>query len=375
MERIAFQIPEHPEGARAYLNTLREIFKAYPSDPNQLPEILERKVAEAEGSAYACAFQSTSTALKVFFEFHGIGKGHQVLCPTYMPIEYVHAILRSGATPIFIDLVADRFEPSLPSAIRGITEKTRALVLFYPYGIPCDPSAFQRLCKDHDLRFVEVVPGGLGSSYRDKALGTHGDAGILEFHPKRASFTGEGGFVVTDDEGFSRFARKWLLSRTVIETEPETPKKRISDFHAAIGIWHVDRLREADVRRARVVRAYEDPLRSVPGIQLPSLHPKGHACHRFYPILVEGERRNRVRDLLTKCGIETAIGYAPAHLNTFVEALLRPPRLHFSESIHEKTLLLPIYPTLTPIEQEYVVETLVSALGTFPYQSRLEVYA
>lgn len=375
MDRIVFQKPEHPENAQAYLRTLRQVLSTHASDPSALPETLERAVAQATGSVYACAFHSTSTALKVFFEFHGVGKGHQVLCPSYMPIDYVHAVLRAGATPIFVDLEPDGYTLGLSSAIRGLSEKTRALILFYPYGIPCDPAPFARLCQDHGLLLVEVVAGGLGARYRDKFLGTHGQAGILEFHPKRASLVGEGGFLATDDEAFSRFARKWLLSRTVLETDPETPKKRISEFYSAVGLWHVDRLGEACLRRARIAKAYDAAFSEIPGVRPASLATRGHWSHPYYPVLIDGERRNRVRDLLGRHGIDTEIGYAPAHQNTFVEALIRPPRLHFAEAAHEKTLLLPIYPTMPDGDRERVIDAVAEALATYRYQSKLEVYA
>lgn len=380
MRIIPFAKPEHPHDPKAYLRTLKDVLSRYPhekhaSSHEKLSDIFERRIAELCGSVYSLAFQSTAIALKVSLSHAQVGKGHHVLCPSYMPIRYVNIILESGATPVFVDLVPDSYEMSFASASSKLTEKTKAVLLFYPYGIPCDPKSFQRLCKDNSLFLIEIVAGGLGSKYQNKSLGTYGDVGILEFHPKRSIYSGESGFLITDDAPLAEYSKKWLLSKLDVSDDPKLPRKRISEFHSAVGLWMLDRLSESFSRKLQVSKKYDALVKAVPGISSFSMQLKGDWNHHYYPIVVEGERRNKIADILTKRGIETQRGYSPAHTNTFIEALIRPPRLSNTERVVERTLLLPIYPSLAPEDQDYACETLQGAFQTYFYRSTMEASA
>lgn len=379
MLNIPFAKPEHPHDPKAYLRTLKDVFRTHSpvAEPGQetLSVTFERKVAEVCGSVYSLAFQSTTTALKVLLAHAQVGKGHHVICPSYIPIRYINVILEFGATPMFVDLVPDSYEMSFTAAAAKLSEKTKAVLLFYPYGIPCDPKHFQRFCKENSLQLIEIVAGGLGSTYQDKALGTFGHAGILEFHPKRSIYAGEAGFMVTDDAALAEFAKKWLVSKLDVGSDATLPRQRISDFHAAIGLWMIERLSESFSRKLQICKRYDALLKSIPGITSFSMQLKGDWNHHFYPIFVQGERRNKIADILLKKGIETQRGYSPAHANTFIEALIRPPRLSQTERVFEHTLLLPIYPSLSTADQLLICETLQEAFDTYYYQIPMEVSA
>ncbi|MCB0308085.1 MAG: DegT/DnrJ/EryC1/StrS family aminotransferase [Bdellovibrionales bacterium] len=366
MEKIHFLKSGHPDSSKAYLSTLREILPKYRAKEDEdLSDKFERRVAESCGALYASAFNSTTIALKVFLSYADIKSGHQVICPSYMPIQYINAILDVGATPVFVDLCPSNYEMDFHSIISKISDKTRAILLAYPYGIPCNPKEYYELCKDYSIQLIELVLGGLGSKYQGKQLGTFGHIGIIEFHPKRSISFGDGGFLVSDNDDLASYARAWLLSKAVEGFDPQLPRKRISDFYASIGLWMIDRLGEAFFRQLQITKRYDSFFRSVSDTHTPTSHLKGDWNHGFYPVIIEGERRNRIADALGKNGIETHKGYQPAHSNTFIEALIRPPRLPSTDLIAESTLLLPIYPSLTTAEQDYIIENLEWALSTY----------
>ncbi|HLG18929.1 MAG TPA: DegT/DnrJ/EryC1/StrS family aminotransferase, partial [Bdellovibrionota bacterium] len=179
---------------------------------------------------------------------------------------------------------------------------------------------------------------------------------------------GEGGMVLTDREDIAVRARVYGnhgrqrdqggLAISVGHNY------RMSEFHAALGLWALERLGEAIDRRKRAARRYDDALRSMEGVTIILEPGRAEWNRQSYPVRIQGERRERIANELRKKGIETSPGPLPAHIHPYIVASLHPPRLSETESAYEGTLLLPMYAALTENDQSQVIGALQNALAS-----------
>jgi len=290
-----------------------------------------------------------------------------VIVPSYTFVATVNAVLACGARPVFADIDRYTFNLDLHSVAKKVTEKTKAIVLVHQFGMPADAGAFRELCGKQGLVLVEDAACGLGSQFAGKALGSFGVAGLLSFHPRKILSTGEGGMVLTDDEGLASRARLYgNHGRPTGSTNPYAEKvghnHRMSEFQAALGIWALEHLSDAKARRARVASRYDKAFTHLAGIRTITPPVRAEWNHQSYPVRILDGRRNVVAEELRKRGIETSGGPLPAHTHPFIVHLLRPPRLPETEAAYEETLLLPMYAALTAEDQDYVIDALRKAL-------------
>jgi dTDP-4-amino-4,6-dideoxygalactose transaminase len=362
--QIPLSRPDHPDDPAAILSTLREIVLSGRWTQGEFALAFERRVAEMCGSIFAVATNSGASALDTVCAMAGFGPGMEVITTSYTFISTVNAILATGATPMFVDIDPKTYNLDLRDVQERFTPQTKAILLVHQFGIPSDSVSFAQLCKQRGAAFIEDAACGLGSKYNGKAIGSFGLAGLLSFHPRKVLSTGEGGMILTDDESLAVRCRTFGNHGRPHGKPAETVGHnfRMSEFQAALGLWALDRVKEAIERRIVLSHRYDDVLRSIPGVTIIYEGGRAEWNRQSYPIRVVGQRRNIVAEALQKEGIETSPGPLPAHMHPYINARLRPPRLPETEAAYEETLLLPMYAALTFAEQDFVIEKLTNAL-------------
>lgn len=347
----------------------------------------EEQAASYLQCATAIGVASGSDALLLSLMALGIGPGHAVLAPTFTFFSTVSSITRLGATPIFVDIDPESYlmdvkelesvleERSRPHPDgRGLMDRKsgcrlKVLLPVHLFGQCCSMAPLVSLAQRHRLHIVEDVAQAFGARALlpqgiSKAAGTIGDLGCFSFFPtKNLGGIGDGGLVVT---GQGELADKVRMLRvhganSKYHHEAVGLNSRLDALQAAVlsvKLRHLDQWCEERIRRARLYQS----LLSATGLVgneiagLPALgNEKSHVFHQY---VIRATRRDELKRYLSEQEIQVEVYYpAPLHLQPCF-AFLGHRRGEFpkSELAASQVLALPMYPELTPEQQETVVQ-------------------
>src|SRR5262249_33949401 len=171
------------------------------------PEVraFEEEFAAACGAAYAVGCSSGSDALSLALAALGVGRGDEVIVPTFTFFATAGAVCRAGATPVFTDIDPDTCNLDPHQVESKITPRTKAIIPVHLYGQCCDMEPLWRLAERHGLPVVEDAAQSFGAEYRGKKCGTLGAVACFSFYPtKTLGASGDAGMVVTGDPEWAR---------------------------------------------------------------------------------------------------------------------------------------------------------------------------
>src|SRR5919112_1391871 len=161
---------------------------------------LEQEICKTFGSKYAQLTSSGTAALTTAMAALGIGHGDEVIMPTFTFVASFEAVLSVGAIPVLVDI--DETLTLNPKAVEeAITPDTKCIMPVHMCGSMANLDALKNICEQYDLLLLEDACQSIGASYKGKAVGTIGDAGTFSFDFVKTITCGEGGVVMTNNEG------------------------------------------------------------------------------------------------------------------------------------------------------------------------------
>jgi dTDP-4-amino-4,6-dideoxygalactose transaminase len=158
----------------------------------------EQALCRHTGSRYALAVTSGTAALEVALAGLGIGPGDEVIVPALNFISSAEAVLRLGAVPVYAEVDAG-FGLDPDDVAPHVTPRTRAVMPLHVHGAACRIDAIVDVARAHGLLVLENGAWSCGATYRGRAVGTFGDAGIHSLQSVKVITAGEGGVVLTQD--------------------------------------------------------------------------------------------------------------------------------------------------------------------------------
>jgi dTDP-4-amino-4,6-dideoxygalactose transaminase len=337
----------------------------------------EKRFAEEVGATYACAVNSATAALHLAAEAVGIGPGDKVFVPTMTFTASAEVIRYLGADPILLDVEYGSclLTPDLLDAAAERHPDARAAVVVHFGGQACDMDGILDVCRRRGLKLIEDAAHAFPARYKDRLIGSFGDATCFSFYANKTITTGEGGMLVTEDEGVFKRAKtmrlhginrdiwdRFTARKASWEYDVVAPgfKYNLPDVAAAIGLAQLERAKAFREGRERCARHYFGALSDLACLQLPVVHCRmdEHAWHLFPIILREGSRidRNVFIERMNEKGIGLSVHYKPLHRMTYYRERYGLPPEDFpnAERIWQGTVSLPIYPALTEDELAYI---------------------
>jgi dTDP-4-amino-4,6-dideoxygalactose transaminase len=324
----------------------------------------ETEVGDYLGIKHAIGLNSGTDALVIGLRALGVSFGDEVVTTPFTFFATAEAISLVGATPVFVDINPKTYNLDPALIEEKITSRTRALIPVHLFGQAADMNPILTLADKYGLRVLEDTAQAFSGEYKDKKLGTIGDAGVFSFFPsKNLGAYGDGGMIVTHDDGVAETARMLRMHGAKKKHFNETVgyNSRLDAIQAAIlrvKLPHIDTWSE---ERRQVARTYNELLQGLPQVVPPheALWAK-HVYHQ-YTVRILGGRRDAVRKRLAEAGIDTAVYYpVPVHRLPVYARLNR--NLPLAEEAASEVLSLPIWPRMPRVVQERVVETLRRAL-------------
>lgn len=361
----------------------------------QGPQILkfEQAVAEYVGAQHAIATSNCTTAMHLGWLISGIGAGDDVICPSYSFIASANAIRHAGATPVFADIDENTLNIDVNSARRCIEDnydgqlrnkktgnKLKAILVVHQIGIPADIDAFDTLCKEFGIRLVEDAACAIGSSYKKQIIGGSGNICAFSFHPRKVVSTGEGGMLTLKETELADKARVYRAhgmsvsdlerhksaSTTFESYEVIGYNYRMTDIQAAIGISQIKLLEGIIDKRVQIAKKFNDAFNSESGL-LPVTPPSyvSRWNYQSYHLRLEKlglEQRNKMMQYLEQKGVSTRRGIPPIHKEPVYAS--GGYKLPVTERVSESSFFIPIFPQLTDIEVEYIIESVLAGYAS-----------
>lgn len=239
------------------------------------PKVQEFEAAYAafQGADHCISCNSGTAAAEIILQAMGIGAGDEVLVPPYTFIATASAVLRVGATPVFVDLDDSWcMDPDL--AEKAITQRTRAIMPVHFGGRICDMDKMNELGSRHGIPVIEDACHSWGGRWKSQGTGTIGACGFFSFQASKNITAGEGGGIVTNDE---ELAAKVRSLTNCGRGKPGSPwyyhlnvgtNARLSEFQAAILVCQLERAEEHMLRRAENASILNQGLEGIEGLHL-----------------------------------------------------------------------------------------------------------
>lgn len=349
----------------------------------QGPEVaaFEREFAAFVGASHACAVSNCTTALHLALIAVGVKPGDEVVTVSHSYIATANVIRYCGATPVFVDIEPHTFNLDPTKIEAALSPRTRAILCVHQMGMPCDLAAILAIARSHGLSVVEDAACAMGSEIAwdgqfEKIGRPRSDIACFSFHPRKIMSTGDGGMLTTAN---SEWDAKFKMLRQHGMSVPDTVRHgsaqvifeqhsvlgynyRMTDIQAAVGREQLKRLPQIVANRRALARRYAELLASNIGLATPSEPAYARSNWQSYCVRLPNHCDQRtVMQIMLDVGISTRRGIMCSHREAvYADAPLRAP-LPYSEAAQDQCIILPLYPQMTPAEQEQVAAVLKKA--------------
>ena len=345
------------------------------------PEIqtLENNIAGFIGKKYGVSFNSGTSALHATLLAYDIKQGDEVIVPSFTFIATANVVALTGATPVFADIEEQSYALDPEDVVKKITSRTKAIIPVHYGGGPCKHiKALRDIAEEHNLILIEDAAESFGAKIHNKLVGTFSDAAMFSFCQNKVITAGEGGMIVTDS---STIAEKLRLIRSHGRMENKEGyfattreldyiqagyNNRMTSLNAALILSQFKKFNKIIRMRREKAAYYTKKLSKIEGIRT-TVESKGeHNVYQLYTIeLTDKKIKDHLQQQLTKAGIMTKVYFEPIHLKTFYKKKFNYKQgdLPKTEELAEKVLTLPLYPTLTTKEMNYIITTINKTVG------------
>src|SRR5687768_11871619 len=262
-----------PELAGTELEHIRAVLDSNYLNDGPTTREFEREFARMTGARHAVAVTSGTAAIFMGLAACGIGPGDEVLVPDLTFIATANAVRLTGATVTLVDIDRETLTMDPGAAERAITKHTKAIVPVHVTGRAGTFDAILEFAKSRGLAIVEDAAEAIMSRHRGRALGTFGKAGAFSFSPAKTFTTGQGGMVVTDDDGLHTRLRELKdqgRAQTGTGGDDVHPVMgynfKYTSLQAAIGLAQLPLVPQRTARQVAIQRMYSNELAGLKGI-------------------------------------------------------------------------------------------------------------
>ena len=359
----------------------------------------ESKFAQYIGSKYAVAVANGTAALHLCTLALGVKEGDKAITTPITFAASANCVKYCGGEVIFSDIDPLTYLIDIESVKNKLSISPsgtyKGLILVDFAGRAVNLEDFKKLANEYDLWIIEDAchaPGGYfvdtKGNKQNCGNGNFADLAIFSFHPVKHIACGEGGMITTNNlalykkllmlrtHGITKISNEF--SNTTLFATGELPlleedqekypgwymemqelgfNYRLTDLQAAIGISQLNKANIGLKRRREIAAKYAKAFDGKSWIRSQSGNIEGHAYHLY---VIEVDNRLDLYNCLKMKNIYTQVHYIPTHLMPYYRNLgWRDGDMPFGENYYKGCLSLPMYPTLTDDEQDFVINQIV----------------
>ncbi len=349
----------------------------------------EQAVLAETGARHAVAVCNATAALHIACLALDLGPGDWLWTTPNTFVASANCGLYCGAQVDFVDidpqtwnLCPKALEQKLIAA-KAAGRLPKIVVPVHLTGQSCDMAAIHALGQEYGFRIIEDASHAIGGQYRGQPVGNcrYSDITVFSFHPVKIITTAEGGMALTNDAQLAQ--RLDLLRSHGITRDPALMTQamdgpwyyqqvelgynyRMTDMQAVLGSSQMTRLHPYVARRQAIADRYASLLADLP-LTLPTLHPDSRSAWHLYVIRLQLDRiatsHLAVFNALRARDIMANLHYIPVHTQPWYRKMgFKDGDFPQAEQYYREAISIPMHPTLTDAEQDFVVEVLRTAL-------------
>lgn len=337
----------------------------------------EKEFAAFVGAKHAVAVNSCTAALFLALKAKGIRPGDEVITSPLTFSSTANTIIHTGATPVFADIDENTLNIDPVNLEAAVTPRTKAVVPIHFGGQSCDMDAILAIAQNHGLFVLEDAAHAVYTTYKQRMIGSIGDATAFSFYATKNLATGEGGMLTTDDEeladkirvlslhGMSKAAWNRYSSNGSWYYEVESPgyKMNMFDLQAALGLHQLKRLDDMQKRREEIAGRYQTAFQQISGLITPFVHDDGRHAWHLYVLQVDEKKAGVTRSemitaLKDEYNIGTSVHFIPVHIHPYYQKQFGYKEADFPNAMnyYKRTLSLPLYPSMSDDDVDDVIE-------------------
>ena len=250
----------------------------------------QKRFAAMYGRKHCIACSSGTAAVHIALGTLQLPPGSEVITPAITDMGSLTGMLYQGLVPVFADVIPDTLNMDPASARRGITDRTRAMLVVHHSGLAADMDAFLELGREFNLPIVEDCAQAYGTTYKGRLAGTMGAISAFSLNHFKHITCGSGGMVITDDDRL-RYLASLFLDKCFQREEKIrnpfflAPNYQMTELQGAVALAQLERLEEIAVRRNQLGTRLNELLEPIPGVGTQSV-PSG-CRHSYFLYLFE----------------------------------------------------------------------------------------
>ena len=350
----------------------------------------EPMFVQAAGVKHAVGLNSATAGLHLGLLAMGVGPGDDVVLPSLSFVAGANIAVQIGARPVFCDVDPETLSVSVETIAAALTPRTKAIMTMHYAGRPASAEPIMAFARPRGIAVLEDAALAIGMLDDGRWSGTRADAAVFSFYATKNVTSAEGGMFVSNDDALTDRVRTLALhgmdrdawkryergGSWRYDIVAHGYKDNMPDLAAALGISQLAKLEAMQRRREEIAAAYLQALKDIPGITaagLGKMKPSDRHSWCMFVIEVDaakaGISRDAMIDALRGANIGTSVHYIPSHLFTAFKGF-EHGRLDATESVWQRLISLPLYPTMTDADASDVIAALRnivdSALATVP---------
>lgn len=374
------------EDIKAVIDVLRSDFLTQ----GPIVPAFESAVTSYCGVKFGYAVNSATSALHIACLALEVGPGDIVWTSPITFVASANCALYCGATVDFVDIDAATYNMSV-SVLEEKLEKAekagrlpKVVIPVHLAGQSCQMSEIYELSKKYGFKIIEDASHAIGGRYLNEPVGNcrFSDICVFSFHPVKIITTGEGGMALTNNPdlaiALNRYRSHGIVRHPSEMTKvPDGPwyyqqidlgyNYRMTDIQAALGLSQMSRLDEFVSSRHVLANRYNELLKE-DWIELPWQHPDTYSGLHLYIIRLKKNKRGithrQLFEKLRTSGILVNLHYIPVYTQPYYEAIgYNRNEFPQAESYYSEAISIPMFATLTPSEQQFVVDTIKKPTG------------
>ncbi len=321
----------------------------------------EEAFAHDIGRRHGIAVANGTAALQIALLAHGITRGQEVLIPPLTFFATASTVLLSGAKPVFVDIDRASYNMDPSKVVAAITRKTAAIMPVDLYGQTAEMEPILEVARERGIPVLEDAAQAHGAEYHGKKAGNFGETACFSFYATKNMTTGEGGMIVTDNEGIATKAR-------LLRDHGQAAKYqhvllgynyRMTEIAAAIGLVQLAKLDGWVKQRRANASELTKGLDGIEGLVPPS---EGNwMVHSYYQYIVRREDAFPLsRDEIVQDLTEEGIGCRPSYpMPLYKQKALRDLKIRgrcpVAEDVVPRLFELPVHPSVRPVDVDRIV--------------------
>ena len=325
---------------------------------------------------YALAVSSCTAGLHLALLALGIGKGDEVILPSFTWVSSANVVEQVGAKIVLVDIQKDNFNISLSEILKKINKKTRAIIVTHLFGNVFDVNQLKKKITKK-IKIIEDCACAVGASHKDIFAGNLGDIGVFSFHPRKIITTGEGGMIVTKNKKIYETLNSYRNHGASISEEQKNKSNkpylmpdfivpglnyRMTDIQGAVGKVQLLKFDDLLINRIKWSNYYKEKINNIDWLSVPREISNSQNSLQAFVLLVNKDKihitRNKIMEILELNSIASRPGTHAIHMLNYYKRKYQYTKNQYINSriASENSLALPLHKSITKSQYDYIIK-------------------